>query len=316
LVGLESNEQKSAYNIKSLKWDEKLLKALNIPKSMLPEARPSSGDFGSYELNGVAIPIAGIAGDQQAALFGQACFEPGMAKNTYGTGCFMLMNTGEELQHSYNGLLTTIAWGLDGKVYYALEGSIFIAGAAIQWLRDALQIIDKASDSQAIAESLKDNHDVVVVPAFAGLGGPYWDMYARGAIFGLTRDTGKDHIIKATLDSLAFQTRDILEAMQKDSGIELKELKVDGGAAANNYLMQFQADILGTKVERPEVIESTAQGAAYLAGISVGLWKKEDIVNNRIIEEQFIPSMGSEMREKLYATWQKAVKRSMNWIEN
>lgn len=304
------------YNIKSLKWDDKLLKALGIPKSMLPEARPSSGDFGSYELNGVAIPIAGIAGDQQAALFGQACFEPGMAKNTYGTGCFMLMNTGEELQHSYNGLLTTIAWGLDDKVYYALEGSIFIAGAAIQWLRDALQIIEKASDSQAIAESLKDNHDVVVVPAFAGLGGPYWDMYARGAIFGLTRDTGKDHITKATLDSLAFQTRDILEAMQKDSGIELKELKVDGGAAANNYLMQFQADILGTKVERPEVIESTAQGAAYLAGISVGLWKKEDIVNNRIIEEQFIPSMGSEMREKLYATWQKAVKRSMNWIEN
>lgn len=304
------------YNIKSLKWDDKLLKALNIPKSMLPEARPSSGDFGSYELNGVAIPIAGIAGDQQAALFGQACFEPGMAKNTYGTGCFMLMNTGEELQHSYNGLLTTIAWGLDGKVYYALEGSVFIAGAAIQWLRDALQIIENAGDSQGIAESLKDNHDVVVVPAFAGLGGPYWDMYARGAIFGLTRDTGKDHITKATLDSLAFQTRDILEAMQKDSGIELKELKVDGGAAANNYLMQFQADILGTKVERPEVIESTAQGAAYLAGISVGLWKKEDIVNNRIIEEQFIPSMGSEMREKLYATWQKAVKRSMNWIEN
>jgi glycerol kinase len=304
------------YNIKSLKWDDKLLKALNIPKSMLPEARPSSGDFGSYELNGVAIPIAGIAGDQQAALFGQACFEPGMAKNTYGTGCFMLMNTGEELQHSYNGLLTTIAWGLDGKVYYALEGSVFIAGAAIQWLRDALQIIENAGDSQGIAESLKDNHDVVVVPAFAGLGGPYWDMYARGAIFGLTRDTGKDHITKATLDSLAFQTRDILEAMQKDSGIELKELKVDGGAAANNYLMQFQADILGTKVERPEVIESTAQGAAYLAGISVGLWKKEDIVNNRIIEEQFIPSMGSEEREKLYATWQKAVKRSMNWIEN
>jgi glycerol kinase len=304
------------YNIKSLKWDDKLLKALSIPKSMLPEARPSSGDFGNYELNGVAIPIAGIAGDQQAALFGQACFEPGMAKNTYGTGCFMLMNTGEEIQHSYNGLLTTIAWGLDGKVYYALEGSIFIAGAAIQWLRDALQIIDKASDSQEIAESLKENHDVVVVPAFAGLGGPYWDMYARGAIFGLTRDTGKDHIIKATLDSLAFQTRDILEAMQKDSGIELKELKVDGGAAANDYLMQFQADILGTKVERPEVIESTAQGAAYLAGISVGLWKKEDIVNNRIIEEQFIPSMGSEEREKIYATWQKAVKRSMNWIEN
>jgi glycerol kinase len=304
------------YNIKSLKWDDKLLKALNIPKVMLPDVRPSSGDFGSYELNGIQIPIAGIAGDQQAALFGQACFEPGMAKNTYGTGCFMLMNTGEELQHSYNGLLTTIAWGLDGKVYYALEGSIFIAGAAIQWLRDALQVIDKASDSEAIAEGLKGNHDVVVVPAFAGLGGPYWDMYARGAIFGLTRDTGKDHITKATLDSLAFQTRDILEAMQKDAGIKLKELKVDGGAAANNYLMQFQADILGTEVERPEVIESTAQGAAYLAGIAVGLWKKEDIIHNRIIEEQFIPTMGSKEREKLYATWQKAVKRSMNWIEN
>lgn len=304
------------YNIKSLKWDNKLLKALGIPKLMLPEVRPSSGDFGHYELEGVSIPIAGIAGDQQAALFGQACFEPGMAKNTYGTGCFMLMNTGEELQHSFNGLLTTIAWGLEGKVYYALEGSVFIAGAAVQWLRDALQIIDNACDSQAISEELKDNHDVFVVPAFAGLGGPYWDMYARGAIFGLTRDTGKDHITKATLDSLAYQTRDILQAMEKDSGIKLKELKVDGGAAANNYLMQFQADILGTTVERPEVIESTAQGAAYLAGISVGLWKKEDIINNRIIEEQFLPNMDSEDREKLYATWQKAVKRSMNWIEN
>lgn len=304
------------YNITTLDWDETMLKALTVPRSMLPEVRPSSGGFGSYNLDGTAIPIAGIAGDQQAALFGQACFEPGMAKNTYGTGCFMLMNTGTELQHSANGLLTTIAWGLDGEVHYALEGSVFIAGAAVQWLRDALQVIDQASDSEAIAQGLKDNHDVVVVPAFAGLGAPYWDMYARGAIFGLTRDTGKEHITKATLDSLAYQTRDILQAMEKDAGLKLKELKVDGGACANNYLMQFQSDILGTPVERPEVIESTAQGAAYLAGIAVGLWKKEDIITNRIIEEQFSPAMGSETRERLYTTWQKAVKRSMDWTDN
>ena len=304
------------YNIQTLQWDDTMLEALTVPASMLPEVRPSSGDFGSYERDGVAIPIAGIAGDQQAALFGQACFEPGMAKNTYGTGCFMLMNTGKKLQHSENGLLTTIAWGLDGEVHYALEGSIFIAGAAVQWLRDALQVIEKASDSEPIAQELKDNHDVVVVPAFAGLGAPYWDMYARGAIFGLTRDTGKEHITKATLDSLAYQTRDILQAMEKDSGLSLKELKVDGGACANNYLMQFQSDILGAEVERPEVIESTAQGAAYLAGIAVGLWQKEDIIKNRIIEEQFSPAMGSDTKEKLYATWQKAVKRSMDWIEN
>ncbi|MGW8123353.1 glycerol kinase GlpK [Roseivirga echinicomitans] len=304
------------FNIKTVKWDNKLLKALDVPKSMLPEARPSSGDFGTYELDGVEIPIAGIAGDQQAALFGQACFEPGMAKNTYGTGCFMLMNTGEELQHSFNGLLSTIAWGIDDKVYYALEGSVFVAGAAVQWLRDALEIIENSSDSEAIAEKLKDSHEVVVVPAFAGLGAPYWDMYARGAIFGLSLDTGKDHITKATLDALAYQTRDILQAMQKDAGLKLKELKVDGGAAANNYLMQFQADILGVGVERPEVIESTAQGAAYLAGISVGFWKQEDIIKNRIIEHEFEPVMDAKLREKLYATWQKAVKRSMNWVEN
>ena len=304
------------YNILDLDWDSTLCEALTVPKSMLPEVRPSSGDFGSYTLDGIDIPIAGIAGDQQAALFGQACFEPGMAKNTYGTGCFMLMNTGKDPQHSENGLLTTIAWGLDGAVHYALEGSIFIAGAAVQWLRDALQVIEKASDSEPIAEALKDNHDVVVVPAFAGLGAPYWDMYARGAIFGLTRDTGKEHITKATLDSLAYQTRDILQAMEKDSGLSLSELKVDGGACANNYLMQFQSDILGVAVERPEVIESTAQGAAYLAGIAVGLWQKEDIITNRIIEEQFTPAMGSDTKEKLYATWQKAVNRSMSWIEN
>lgn len=304
------------YNIKSLEWDTTMLEALTVPASMLPEVKPSSGDFGSYELDGVSIPIAGIAGDQQAALFGQACFEPGMAKNTYGTGCFMLMNTGSKLQHSGNGLLTTIAWGLDGEVSYALEGSVFIAGAAVQWLRDGLKIIEKASDSQAIAQSVKDDHEVVVVPAFAGLGAPYWDMYARGAMFGLTRDTTHQHITKATLDSLGYQTRDILQAMEKDSGLSLKVLKVDGGACANDYLMQFQSDILGADVERPEVIESTAQGAAYLAGIAVGLWEKEDIIKNRIIEEQFSPAMSSETREKLYATWQKAVKRSMDWIEH
>jgi glycerol kinase len=304
------------YNIRELDWDATMLEALTVPANMLPEVKPSSGDFGTYLLDGVSIPIAGIAGDQQAALFGQACFESGMAKNTYGTGCFLLMNTGENLQISDNGLLTTIAWGLDGKVFYALEGSIFIAGAAIQWLRDGLKIIEKASDTQAIAESVKEEHEVVVVPAFAGLGGPYWDMYARGAMFGLTRDTTHQHITKATLDSLAYQTRDILQAMEKDAGLSLKELKVDGGACANNYLMQFQADILGTNVERPEVIESTAQGAAYLAGIAVGLWEKEDIIKNRIIEEQFIPAMGSDTREQLYATWQKAVKRSMDWIEH
>lgn len=304
------------YNIKSLEWDTKLLDALTIPSNMLPEVKPSSGIFGQYVLDGVSIPIAGIAGDQQAALFGQACFESGMAKNTYGTGCFMLMNTGTTPQSSTNGLLTTIAWGLDGKVFYALEGSVFIAGAAVQWLRDGLKIIEKASDTEAIASAIKDEHDVVVVPAFAGLGGPYWDMYARGAMFGLTRDTTHQHITKATVDSLAYQARDILQAMEKDAGLSLKELKVDGGACANNYLMQFQSDILGVAVERPEVIESTAQGAAYLAGIAVGLWKKEDIITNRIIEEEFTPNMGSEIREKLYATWQKAVKRSMDWVEH
>src|SRR5690606_30856707 len=231
------------------------------------------------------IPITGIAGDQQAALFGQACFNPGMAKNTYGTGCFMLMNTGEKIQLSNNGLVTTIAWGLDNKVEYALEGSVFIAGAAVQWLRDSVKIIDQSKDSEYFAGKALGSNDVYVVPAFAGLGAPYWDMYARGAIFGLTRDTGKEHIIKATLESLAYQTKDVLNAMQEDSGLTLKSLKVDGGACANNILMQFQADILGTDVERPAVIESTALGAAYLAAISIGIWKKEDITANRRIEK-------------------------------
>ncbi len=304
------------YNIRDLKWDDTMLKELRVPKSLLPEVKPSASVFGSWNFNGVEIPIAGVAGDQQAALFGQACFEPGMAKNTYGTGCFMLMNTGTTIQQSRNGLITTIAWGLDGKVEYALEGSVFIAGAAVQWLRDSMHIIDQSKDSEYFATKALGSNEVYVVPAFAGLGAPYWDMYARGAIFGLTRDTGKDHIIKATLESLAYQTKDILNAMQEDAGIKLASLKVDGGACANNILMQFQSDILGAEVERPEVIESTALGAAYLAGIQIGLWKKQDIINNRRIQKQFSPTMDESTRTKLYKDWIKAVKRTMGWIEN
>ncbi|HOX83841.1 MAG TPA: glycerol kinase GlpK, partial [Chryseolinea sp.] len=303
------------FDIKELKWDTKLLAELDIPESMLPEVKPSAFHFGNWKLNGVEIPIAGVAGDQQAALFGQACFEKGMAKNTYGTGCFMLMNTGTKIQHSKNGLITTIAWGLDGKVEYALEGSVFIAGAAVQWLRDSLHLIDQSKDSEYFATKALGSNDVYVVPAFAGLGAPYWDMYARGAIFGLTRDTGKDHIIKATLESLAYQTKDILNAMQEDAGVKLLSLKVDGGACANNILMQFQADILGAEVERPEVIESTAQGAAYLAGIQIGLWKKEDIVKNRKIQKRFTSSMDEATRTKLYKGWIKAVERTKGWVD-
>ncbi len=301
------------YNIRELKWDDTLLTALNIPHSILPEVKPSGHHFGDYELDGVKIPIAGIAGDQQAALFGQACFEAGMAKNTYGTGCFMLMNTGQKIQYSKNGLLTTIAWGLDDQVYYALEGSVFIAGASVQWLRDGLKFFDSAAESEKMALTVVGDNPVYVVPAFAGLGAPYWDMYARGAVFGLTRDTGQNHIIRATLESIAYQTKDILNAMQEDSKIELARLKVDGGASANNFLMQFQADILNTTVERPEVIESTALGAAYLAGITVGLWKKEDIPKNRKIEKLFEPTFDEATRTKLYNGWKKAVKRTMNW---
>jgi glycerol kinase len=303
------------YNIRQLKWDEKLLSELTIPKSLLPEVMPSASDFGNWKFNGVDIPIAGIAGDQQAALFGQACFEPGLAKNTYGTGCFMLMNTGSKIHTSKNGLITTIAWGLDGKVEYALEGSVFIAGAAVQWLRDSMHLIDQSKDSEYFAAKALGSNEVYVVPAFAGLGAPYWDMYARGAIFGLTRDTGKDHIIKATLESLAYQTKDILNAMQEDAGLKLASLKVDGGACANNILMQFQADILGAEVERPEVIESTALGAAYFAAIQTGLWKKEDIEKNRKINRRFIPKMDQSTRSTLYKGWQKAVKRTMGWTK-
>lgn len=304
------------FDIHGLQWDKRMLAELNIPASLLPDVRPSSGEYGSWNFKGHSIPIAGVAGDQQAALFGQACFQPGMAKNTYGTGCFMLMNTGEKILHSANGLITTIAWGLGGKVEYALEGSVFIAGAAVQWLRDSLHLIDQSKDSEYFAAKALGSNDVYVVPAFAGLGAPYWDMYARGAIFGLTRDTGKDHLIKATLESMAYQTRDILSVMEGDGGITLSSLKVDGGASANNMLMQFQADILGTPVERPVVIESTAMGAAFLAGIQAGLWRKEDIAKNRKIEKTFAPSMDAGLREQLYSGWKKAVERTKGWIDH
>jgi glycerol kinase len=303
------------FDIKNLCWDAKLLTALNIPKSMLPKVQPSSFHFGDFVLDGHTIPIAGIAGDQQAALFGQACFKKGEAKNTYGTGCFLLMNTGTELQFSKNGLLTTIAWGIDGKVYYALEGSIFVAGAAIQWLRDGLKIIDSAEDSELFAQKVKGENPVIVVPAFAGLGAPYWDMYARGAIFGLTLDTDRNHLIKATLQSLAYQTKDLLNAMQNDAETPLTSLKVDGGACANNLLMQFQADILDTVVIRPKNTETTVIGAAYLAGICIGLWQQEDIDTDKKIGKTFIPNISSEKRERLYKKWLKALERSKDWID-
>lgn len=303
------------FDINRLQWDTELTDLFNIPSTMLPLVKPSAAHFGVWHYKGFEIPITGIAGDQQAALFGQACTEPGTAKNTYGTGCFMLMNTGEKLQLSKNGLITTIAYGIEGKVNYALEGSIFVAGAAIQWLRDGLKLIADSSETETLAEQVKESHDVYIVPAFAGLGAPYWDMYSRGAIFGLTRDTGISHIAKATLDSLAYQTRDILEAMQKDSGVELKSLKVDGGAVANNYLMQFQANILGVEVVRPVVTESTAQGAAFLAGIGAGLWKRQDLEKLQKIDRVFKPVLNEENRKKLYLKWQKAVKRTMNWAE-
>lgn len=303
------------YNIKELKWDEKMLDVLDVPEQVLPMVKPSSEVYGetSAELFGSAIPIAGMAGDQQSALFGQACLEKGMAKNTYGTGCFMLMNTGKEMVTSNAGLLTTIAWGLDGEVHYALEGSVFIAGAAVQWLRDGLKIIDESPDSEYYAMKVPDTDGVYVVPAFAGLGAPYWDMYARGAIFGLTRGTSKAHVIRATLESLAYQTRDVLDAMEKDAGVSLKALRVDGGASANNLLMQFQADILGAKVERPSIIETTALGAAYLAGLAVEFWKKEDLLEKWQLDQTFAPAMKVEERADLYKGWQKAVKRTMGW---
>lgn len=306
------------YNIQTLQWDERLLEELCIPSAMLPEVLPSSTRFGNtvQGLLGHSIPIAGIAGDQQAALFGQGCIEPGMAKNTYGTGCFMLMNTGTKPVPSEAGLLTTIAWGLNGEVTYALEGSVFIAGAAIQWLRDELKILDEAPDSEYFTSKVADNGGVYVVPAFAGLGAPYWDMYARGAIFGLTRGANKYHIIRATLESLAYQTRDVLEAMEKDAQLDLQTLRVDGGACANNFLMQFQADILDTPVERPAVIETTALGAAYLAGLAVGFWDHADLKNYWSLDRQFSPEMPTKQRQHLYQQWQKAVERTRDWEDS
>jgi len=304
------------FNINSLKWDHQLCSELNIPAGILPEVRNSSGSFGSALpefFNGVTIPVCGVAGDQQAALFGQACFQTGMAKNTYGTGCFMLMNTGTQRIKSKSGLLTTIAWGLNDEVTYALEGSVFIAGAAIQWLRDGLKLIEDAADSEYFARKVNDNGGVYVVPAFAGLGAPYWDMYARGAIFGLTRGVKKAHLIRATLESMAYQTADVLQAMEADSGLLLKTLRVDGGASANQLLMQFQSDILNVPVERPAIIETTALGVAYLAGLSIGLFTIPQISLQWQSNARFHPNMAPETRQKLYKGWQKAVSRCKNW---
>ncbi|MDD3306477.1 MAG: glycerol kinase GlpK [Acetobacterium sp.] len=303
-----------AFNIKTLKWDQKMLTELDIPASMLPEVRPSSAVYGTTSLYGTAIPIAGAAGDQQAALFGQACFEPGMAKNTYGTGCFMLMNTGDKPVKSNCGLITTIAWGLDGKVDYALEGSIFVAGAAIQWLRDEVRLLDSSPDSEFYCNKVANTNGVYMVPAFVGLGAPHWDMYARGAILGLTRGANKAHLIRATVESLAYQTKDVLAAMEKDANIKLAALKVDGGACANDFLMQFQADILGVPVDRPAIVETTAMGAAYLAGLAVKFWDgKADVTAAWKLGRSFNPAMDVDVRAKLYAGWLKAVACSKGW---
>ncbi|OSX53718.1 glycerol kinase GlpK [Anoxybacillus ayderensis] len=300
------------FNIYEQQWDDELLDILQVPKAMLPDVRPSSEIYAHtapYHFFGQEVPIAGIAGDQQAALFGQACFEEGMAKNTYGTGCFMLMNTGEKAVQSKHGLLTTIAWGIDGKVEYALEGSIFVAGSAIQWLRDGLRMIKEAKDSEAYAIKVQSTDGVYVVPAFVGLGTPYWDSDVRGAVFGLTRGTTKEHFIRATLESLAYQTKDVLTAMEADAGITLKTLRVDGGAVKNNFLMQFQSDILGVPVERPVVNETTALGAAYLAGLAVGYWQsKDEIAKQWNIDRAFEPKMSTDVRQHLYDGWKKAVR--------
>ncbi|WP_217586482.1 glycerol kinase GlpK [Lentibacillus saliphilus] len=300
------------YNIHELKWDDELLDILGVPKSMLPDVRPSSEVYAhtiQYHFFGHEVPIAGMAGDQQAALFGQGCFEKGMAKNTYGTGCFMLMNTGDEGVTSEHGLLTTLAWGIDGKVEYALEGSIFVAGSAIQWLRDGLKLIEDAPESELFATQVSSTDGVYMVPAFVGLGAPHWDSNARGAIFGLTRGTSKSHFIRATLESLAYQTKDVVDAMSADSGINLKTLRVDGGAVKNDFLMQFQSDLLGVPVERPVIQETTALGAAYLAGLAVGFWEsKEDIAGQWKNEKTFEHTMTDDIRDDLYKGWQKAVE--------
>ncbi|KAF0826175.1 Glycerol kinase [Cytobacillus firmus] len=303
------------FNIHELKWDEELLNILGVPKKMLPEVKPSSEVYAKtidYHFFGKEVPIAGAAGDQQAALFGQACFEKGMAKNTYGTGCFMLMNTGEKAVQSEHGLLTTIAWGLEGKIEYALEGSIFVAGSAIQWLRDGMRMLKDAKDSESYAKKVDSTDGVYVVPAFVGLGTPYWDSDVRGAVFGVTQGTTKEHFIRATLESLAYQTKDVLSAMEADSGIELKTLRVDGGAVKNNFLMEFQSDILEVPVERPVINETTALGAAYLAGLAVGFWKsQEEIAEQWAIDQSYHPSMEEKVRADLYQGWKKAVKAAI-----
>ncbi len=305
------------FNIHTKQWDDKMLELLDIPRSMLPEVKNSSEVYGKTNIGGmggVRIPVAGIAGDQQAALYGHLCVNAGQAKNTYGTGCFMLMHTGDQAVESKNGLLTTIACDAKGKPAYALEGSIFMAGASIQWLRDELKIIHDAADSEYFAQKVKDCNGVYVVPAFTGLGAPYWDPYARGSILGLSRGANRNHIVRATLESIAYQTRDVLEAMQSDSGDKLKTLRVDGGATANNFLMQFQADILDTIVERPVVKEVTALGAAYLAGLATGFWNDIDELRNKAaVERSFMPDGNEEKRERRYAGWKKAVQRSLQW---
>jgi glycerol kinase len=306
------------YDIHNLEWDEEILNKLKIPKSMLPDVKPSSCIYGYTDsgLLGGAIPIAGVAGDQQAALFGQGCFEKGEVKNTYGTGCFLLMNTGHEAINSTNGLITTIAASVDERVQYALEGSVFVAGAAIQWLRDELQVIRTASESEKYALSVKDTNGVYVVPAFSGLGAPYWDQYARGTIVGITRGFNKDHLIRATLESIAYQVYDVLKAMEQDAKMELKDLKVDGGASANNFLMQFQADILDTKVHRPACIETTALGAAYLAGLATSFWKdKKEIKENWALSRTFTPDLMREERDAYIKGWNKAIKHSFGWVD-
>lgn len=305
------------YNIRDLQWDGHILQELGIPASMLPQVRPSSEVYGYTTRGGGAqIPISGIAGDQQAALFGQLCFEKGMAKNTYGTGCFLLMNTGETPVKSESGLLTTIAVGPTGNVNYALEGSVFMGGATVQWLRDELRLIDDATDTGYFAGKVKDSNGVYLVPAFVGLGAPYWDPYARGAIVGLTRGANRNHIIRAALESIAYQSRDVLDAMQKDSGIRLASLKVDGGAVANDFLMQFQSDIMGTTVVRPKLIETTALGAAFLAGLAVGFWESTAELSDKFsIDREFEPALPAEQREQLYSGWQKAVTRSQHWVD-
>lgn len=304
------------FNINTLEWDDEILAELNIPKIMLPKAKPSSEVYGETDPQffGGAIPISGAAGDQQAALFGQTCFNPGEAKTTYGTGCFMLMNIGERPVLSKNGLVTTIAWGLDGKVNYALEGSVFVAGAAIQWLRDELKMIDSSVDSEYMAKKVKDTNGCFVVPAFTGLGAPYWDQYARGAILGLTRGVNKCHIIRAALDSLCYQVNDVLQGMKADSGVEVPALKVDGGASANNYIMQTQADLINLPVNRPQCVETTAMGAAYLAGLAIGYWAdQEEIVKIWEVDQVFLPEINAEQRRQMVSGWKKAVQCACGW---